>query len=496
MKTRSTLALFALSALVVLSGVACEPLDESEPIEPADTPDPPDPIDPVDPVKKVGPIVSITPTTALLGQKLTVTIKIGGDKPGPTSDASFGPGIDVVKVTEVEGGLAVDIIVEPDAASGARDVTVTPDDAAALTQKKGFTIASAMDVTLAAGKAEQGGLVRLNVATKDGRKFAPATFLLDSLLDTGTPTLFQIARGTFTDTAGSVVMLGDPIARTGPLSFLGSNDPDDANSPAFFAENAVTVTARAPVAITSGAPSNVTLAAALQTAFYNVVLTPQANEGLIADGFAQVPGGSTMKPVVYAYPSTGKLDDILDVKLDAPASADTEATQARVAYPVTAATTGFFIVFDKDFANGPNTKLLFDYRTYRASLIIEQGGAHGDAAPQNLGVLPASGDAVPGRIVSGRLDVAGEVDAYVLSGFPAGTRDIQISLISEAEADVVVDHVPAFDDDPTTFSVIDRGASGTTTGFAVDPNRYIRISAPSGVSRKTGKYTLGIRAVN
>lgn len=493
---RITHALFALSAFVMIGAVGCEPLDDSEPIEPADKPDPVDPPDPIDPVKKVGPILSITPATALLGQKLTVTIKIAGDKPGPGSDVSFGVGIDVVKAVEVEGGLAVDIIVEPDAASGARDVTVAPDDAAPLTQKKGFTIASAMDVTVAAGKAEQGGLVRLNVATKDGRKFAPATFLLDSLLDTGTPTLFQIARGTFTDTTGAVVMLGDPVARTGALSFLGTNDPSDENSPAFFAENAVTVTARAPVAIASGAPSSVTLAAALQTAFYNVVLTPGANEGLIADAFAQVPVGSTMKPVVYAYPASGKLDDVIDVKLDAPASGSAEATQARVAYPVTAAASGFFIVFDKDFANGANTKLLFDYRTYRATLMSEQAGAHADAAPQNLGVLPAFNDAVPGRIVTGRLDVAGEIDTYVLSGFPAGTRDIQISLISEAEADVVVDHVPGLNDDPTTFSVVDRGASGTTTGFAVDPNRYIRISAPTGATRKTGKYTLGIRAVN
>ncbi len=495
MRIRRVVAFVALS-LVTLSATGCEPLDDSEPIEGPEPIDKPDPPDPVDPVKKVGPIQSITPATALLGQKLTVTIKIGGDKPGPGSNVSFGLGIDVVKAVEVPGGLAVDIIVEPDAVSGARDVTVDPDDAAPLQLKKGFTIASAMDVAIAAGKAEQGGLVRLNVATKDGRKFAPATFLLDSLLDTGTPTLFQVARGTFADTTGSVVMLGDPIAKLGPLSFLGTNDPSDANSPAFFAENAVTVTTRAPVPVVSAAPSNVTLAAALQTAFYSAALAPQANEGLIADAFAQIPFGSTMKPVVYAYPATGKLDDIIDVKQDQAASAGVEATQARVAYPVTAVTSGFFIVFDKDFANGPSTKLGFDFRTYRASIIAEMAGAHPDVSPQNLGVLPVFSDAVPGRIVNGRLDVAGEVDSYVLSGFPAGVRDIQVSIVSEAQVDVVVDHVAGFNDDPTTFSVVDRGASGLTAGFAVDPNRYIRVRAETGAARKTGKYTLGIRAVN
>jgi hypothetical protein len=479
--------------MMVLATAACEPLDDTDPVEPPEQPDPVDPVDPVepvDPLRKVGPITGITPRTALLGQKLTVTIMIGGDKPGPGSDVSFGPGIDVIKAVEVAGGLAVDIIVEADAASGTRDVTVAPDDAPPLSAPKGFTVASAMDVTIAAGKAEQGGLVRVGVATKDGRKLAPATFEIDALHDTGVPTLFQIARGVFTDTTGSVIMLGDPLAKLGPQSLLGTNDPTDPQSPAFFAENAITTTARAAVPLVSGVPSNMTLAAALETAFYSVDLTPQANEGLLVDGHAQLPGGSTMKPVVYGYPASGKLDDILDVKQEA------AGAQPRVAYPVTAATKGFFVVFDKDFTNAATTTLTFDFRSYRATIAPEQAGAHDVAAPQNLGALPAGGDAVPGRIVTGSLDTPGEIDAYVLSGFPAGVRDIQISLVSDAEVDIIVDHVAGFNDDPTTFSNTDRAASGTTTNFQVDPNRYIQVTATNGATRKLGKYVLGIRAVN
>ena len=482
--------------MVMLATAACEPLDDTDPVEPPAPADPPDPVDPVDPTRTVGPITGVTPRTALLGQKLTVMVAIAGDKPGPGSDVSFGPGIDVIKAVEVPGGLAVDIIVEADAASGARDVTVLPDDAPALSAPKAFTIASAMDVTVAAGKAEQGGLVRIDVATKDGRKLAPVTFDLDSLLDAGVPTLFQIARGTFTDTTGTVVMLGDPLAKAGLLSFLGTNDPSDPQSPAFFAADAVTVAARAPVPLASGTPSNVALSAPLQTAFYSVALAPQANEGLLVDAHAKLPGGSTLVPVVYAYPASGKLDDVLDIKEEVVAAPGVEGTQARVAYPVTAATTGFFVVFDKGFVSTATTQLTFDFRSYRATVAAEQAGPHAIGAPQNLGVLPAFGDAVPGRIVNGSLDTPGEIDAYVLSGFPAGIRDIQVSILSEAEVDVIVDHVPGFDDDPTTFSNTDRGASGTTTNFAVDANRYVRVGATNGATKKLGKYVLGIRAVN
>ena len=173
-----------------------------------------------------------------------------------------------------------------------------------------------------------------------------------------------------------------------------------------------------------------------------------------------------------------------------------EGRQARVAYPATSATKGFFVVFDKGFVNTATTQLTFDFRSYRATLATEQAGPHATGAPQDLGVLPAFSDAVPGRIVSGSLDTPGEIDAYVLGGFPAGIRDIQVSILSDAEVDIVVDHVAGFNDDPTTFSNVDRGASGTTTNFAVDPNRYIRVGATSGATKKLGKYVLGIRAVN
>ena len=74
-------------------------------------------------------------------------------------------------------------------------------------------------------------------------------------------------------------------------------------------------------------------------------------------------------------------------------------------------------------------------------------------------------------------------------------RDVQISIVTDAEVDVIVDHVPGFNDDPTTINAVYRAANGTTSGF-IDPRRYIRVSAANGASKPLGKYVLGIRAIN
>lgn len=486
----------ALALMVTFGTAGCEQL-EDEPIEQPEPPDPPDPPDPVDPVKKVGPISEITPRIALAGQKLTVTIKIGGDPAGPGSDVQFGEGIDVIKAVEVPGGLAVDIAVEDTAVAGPRNVTVLPDDAPLLTALAGFRVGSAIEVAVADGKPEQGGLVRLNVTVKDGKTLAGATFGLEPVVDPGVPSLAQIARGTFTTTTGSVVMLGDPLAKTGLLSLFGMNNPSDDNSDAFFASDALTVAARAPVPLTSGAASDVTLSAPLQTAFYSVDLAPAGGEGLLVDAYARKPGGSTLDPVVYGYGASGSSEDLLDMKRDIPFSAGVNTEQqARIAYPVTTATKGFFTVLDRNLVSAATSTLSFDYKTYRASIIAETAAPHGISAKQDIGALPLMNDAVPGRIITGNLSAAGEIDAYQFT-VPVGApfRNVQVSVVSEAEVDIIIDHVPNFDDDTTTFSNLDRATSGLTADFP-DSNRYIRISATPSATKLTGKYTLGIRVVN
>ena len=478
----------AMLAFVVLAS-GCEALDseDTEAVEPPVVV----PVDPpeVVPVRIVGPISEITPAVGILGQKLTVTIKLAGEKAGPGSEVLLGLGVEVLNVVPIAGGLVAEIEIAEDAIVGARDLTVVPDEGVNAVAAMGFTINPSMVITPQDGKAEQGGLVRLAVASMDGRPLSPLSFTLEPVVDPGAATLLQLARGTFTTTTGSVVMLGDPLVKPGPVSFTGVNDPDDAASASFFVRDAVTVTARTPTALVSGTPASATLAAPLATAFYSATLSPQVGEGLLVDANAVLPGGSTLKPVVYGYPATGKSDDLLDIKQNL------AGAQARVAYPVTAATTGFFVVVDQLLANSPTAQLSFDFRTHRATIIAEAAGAHPVGAPQALGALPGPNAAIPGRIVTGNLGAAGETDVYVLSGFPAGARDVQISITSDAELEVLVDTSPTFNADPLTIDRNHRAGSGITTNF-VGANRYIQVNAVAGAAKPLGSYTLGVRAVN
>jgi hypothetical protein len=482
---------FAIGDGIFLSG--CRPV-EGEETEP---PEPPEPPEPVEPVRNVGPITDITPKAATAGQKLTVSIKIGGEPPGTEAEVHFGAGIDVIKATQVPGGLDVEISVDAEATPGPRDVTVLPDDAKLLTATAGFSVASALDVTVAAGAAEQGGLVRLNVASKDGVALNATSFVLEPVVNPGVPSLSQHSRGTFTATNGSVVMLGDPLALPGPLDLIGINDPLDVKSSTFFAKAPITVASRTPVVLATGVPSNVTLSAPLATALYSADLAPQAGEGLIVDAFANKPGGSTLDPIVLAYPASGLGDDLLDAKKTIPFTPGVNAAiQARVAYPVTATTKGFFTVFDTNLVSAATSTLQFEFVTFRASIIPEVATPHGVDAKQALGAVPLGTDALPGRIVTGNLAAAGEIDAYSFT-VPEGApfRNIQVSIISDAEVDIIVDHVPNFDDDTTTFSNVERGTNGTTADFP-GSERFIRISATPVATKPTGKYTLGIRVVD
>jgi hypothetical protein len=468
----------ALAMLVGLS--ACEPLEDAEAPEPPEKPEGPDPIDPT---KNVGPITSITPKAALAGQKVTVALRIAGDPAGPGSDVSFGDGIDVIKATEVPGGLDIEISVAPDAAPGSRDVTVVPDDAAPVKAEKGFAVASAMDVAVVEGEPKPGGLVRLSVTAKDGKTFAGSTFTLEPSLPPGTPSLDQIARGTFTTTTGNVVMLGDPLAKPGPLDLIGINNLAEPLSDQFFAVAGVTLVANAPVNVLPNTTATYALDKALATGFFTADFTPPAGQGLIVDAFARPTG--PIDPVIYGYGPAGSSDDILDIKRNIPFTPGINAVQeSRVVYPITAAAKGFFTVFEKDFRVNA-APLSFELKTFPAPIVPEQAGAHPVNAKQDLGTLSTA------VIVTGKLE-AGEIDAYQFTDPSA--RQFQVSIVTDAEVDIIVDHVPNFDDDTTTFSNVEKATSGATSSFP-DTLRVVRVSATPNATKPTGNYVLGIRVL-
>lgn len=439
----------------------------------------------------------IEPSFGLLGRTSTVRISFDGPALPEGAALDLGEGVTVRGCALAGVSLSCELDVADNAKTGARDVTVTADGVAPVVATGAFSVAATLDAKLGGGKPEQGGLATLSIANRDRTWFDTSNFyLVSAKYQKGGATLVQLTASSLTATDGSIVLLGDPLAETGPLGFIGINNPDDPDTAVFAtADDAVTVSQRTPVALASGTPSDKSFEQPLETAFFQADLAPQTGEGLLVDAHAKKPSGSTMAPLVLAYPASGKVADLLDQKTDDPGfpAFGIPATEARVAYPVASATKGYFIVFDSGLANGPTTKLSFDYRTYRATIIAEQAGAH-DATAQDLGALAAADDAVPGRIVDGKLASASEVDTYAFNGLSgAETIDLQVSLYTDSDLTVLVDSVDSFDSaSMTSISLVGKTGSATTIDMQ-GASRFLRVMAADGASKPTGSYKLGVR---
>lgn len=442
-------------------------------------------------------INAVEPRAGLLARRLDVTVGTSGAIDLSSAELTFGDGVTVERVAVVGNALVATLAIAADAALGKRDVVLTS-GGETLTAKDAFVVAVHLDAKVAAGKAEQGGLVRLDITNRDKVAFAPATFTLFPLTPETDPSLVGLKYESFTTTDGSVVFLGDPLAKAGPLGFLGFNDPDDDASPSYVTANdAVTVGAREPLPLTSGTPIEKTLAGELETAFYAFDATPSVNEGLIVDAWARVPAGSTMAPLLVAYPKSGSAADLVDQALNDPGypAFGIPATEARVAYPVTAATKGYFVVVDSALANGPTTRLSFEYSAVRAQIYAEKAEPHASAATaQNIGSLPGVAATIPGRIINGALKAANETDVYMFTGLSqTNPTDMLVSLVTDSDVVVRVDTVPTFDSDDLV-EVVRGGTAGmaATRGF-VGKDRFVQVVAAEDGAKKTGKYSLGIK---
>lgn len=439
----------------------------------------------------------IEPSFGLLGRTGTVRVSFDGPPLPEGASLDLGEGVTTRGCALAGVSLSCELDVADNAKTGARDVIVTADGIEPVIATGAFSVAATLDAKLGGGKPEQGGLASLTIANRDRTWFDTSNFyLVSAKYQKGGATLVQLTATGLTATDGSIVLLGDPLAETGPLGFLGINNPDDPDTVVFAtADDAVTVSQRTPVTLASGTPSDKAFEQPLETAFFQVDLAPHANEGLLVDAHAKKPADSTMAPLVLAYPASGKVADLLDQKVDDPGfpAFGIPATEARVAYPVAAATKGYFIVFDSRLASGPTTKLSFDYRTYRATIIAEQAGAH-DATAQDLGALAAADDAVPGRIVDGKIGSASEVDTYAFNGLSAAeTIDLQVSLYTDSELTVLVDSADSFDSPSmTSISLVGKTGSATTIDMQ-GASRFLRVMAADGASKPTGSYKLGVR---
>jgi hypothetical protein len=439
---------------------------------------------------------SIQPRVGLIGRKASVHVTFDGQKLAATpakGDVKFGD-LTVTKVTAEGTGILVDLDIPDSHSLGPVDVTVT--SGGAITAKGAFIVAAPLDVKVGGGKAEQGGLVQLDISNRDRTQFDTQNFVLEQQGTTAsTGSLVMLGASGLTATDGSIFMLGDPLVQTGKAGFIGTNDPQNPESATYLsAADAVAVGARDPEALTAGTPVNKTLDQPLQTAYFTATATPAANEGFLVDAHAITPAGSTLQPFVIGYPASGHAADLLDAKQDDPGfpAFGIPATEARIAFPVVgAAQKSFFVVVDNSFGNSATTKLTFDYKTYRAALVAEQAGAH-DVTPQSLPALNLLSDAIPGLIVQGELTTANELDTYVINGLGAGTViDLTVSMTADSpNIGALVDTVSTFDSNGAIqVQMGGKVGSGSTSGLKA-AQRFLQVGGAK------GKYKLGIRRAN
>lgn len=486
------------TCLLLLAGLVACSSTEVAPAGPPGAPGAPGE-DPPAPVLEPS-LNQISPRAGLLGRTLEVTVSASNLTLERDTEVEFGAGISVDDAKVVAGSLVLTVTIDEDAPLGTRDVKVTPKGGQPLVGQKAFAVAVPLDVKVSGGKPEQGGLVRVDVQNRDAVWFDTENFTLIPLAPQNAATLVPLGKEGFTATDGSVILLGDPLAVTGPLGFLGVNDLANPASATYLSvSDAVTVAPRTPIPIAANASFPKTFFNPLETAFFATDVTPAANEALLVDAWAKVPADSTMQPMLLGYPETGSIGDLLDQKQEDPGfpAFGLPATQARIAFPVLAQTKSFFVAFDANLANSPTTKLDFSFGTTRAQIVPETANPHEvGGTPHNLGTLPGTAVTIPGRVVTGELVAAGESDVYAFSGLSASNpTDMQVSIASDVDVVVLIDTVPTFDSDAAVELTRGGKIGSVATSGLVGSMRYIAVLADPDGTKQTGKYSLGIKRI-
>lgn len=407
----------------------------------------------------------------------------------------LGEGITAGPVRVVgSSSLRVELTIDGAAALGPRDVVVRA-DGASLTAKAGFVVASPLDVRVTGGKAEQGGLVRVDVGNRDRRLFNPETFSLGAASAPQATPVVSVGALALTATDGTFVLLGEPLARPGAVALLGTNDPTNPEAPTFLsAPDALALAARAPEALALGDGAtdrglDKTLRA-LETGFFSIDLpAPAAGEGWLVDVDVTRRNGGDASPLVAVFGDKGTFADLVDLKQDDPGfpAFGIPAVPAAIGVPETTGGRRFVLAFDG--ALGASAALRVDARAYAAALVAEQAAAHGlDDAPQTVAVA-AAGNARPGALVTATLG-RNEIDVYRVTG----TADLEVQIASDADLVVFVDAQADFQGDaPAVLEMAGSRAGRVRTEGLPGNERFIAVLAAEGATRATGGYRLGLR---
>lgn len=421
----------------------------------------------------------VSPRFGVLDRKTQITVAVDALKLTDAPTVDFGDaGVKVKKVTVLgEASLLVDLEISADAKVGLHDVNVVAGDKT-LVATGGFEVVPALELKVTGGKAEQGGLVRIDFRNRDRFPLTPDTFQL-SPKSTGA-SLSPLARGYLTETDGQLIMVGDPLAMAGVLQLEGLNDPDDPDTVSFLsAKDALTIAARTPKSVTPGTalPSEV-IGGDFATGFYKFAVPADA---IVDIRVSDV--GTKLRPVIDAIPSVGILGAEYDYR-------DPNRPGALAYVTTMASSSEFLVISDASFKGGaaPDFKYKLDVVTIGGTVVTESATAHPAATPQDLGALPAANAAKPALIVNGAIAGADTADVYQLDA--GGTSKVQ--LVGMTDVNLVIRFNPTDPACPTnTSSTLDivLHADAIETAAVVGTG-YVCVTPSQGAK---GKYTIAVR---
>lgn len=423
----------------------------------------------------------VTPRFGIIDRKTQITVAVDALKLGDAPTVDLGEqGVKVKTVTVLnEASLLVDLEISADAKIGPRDVNVLVGDKK-LVATGGFEIVPALEMKVSGGKAEQGGLVRIDFRNRDRYPLTPDTFQLSPKAAVGAASLSPLARGYLTETDGQFILLGDPLAKAGALQLEGVNDPDDPDTVSFLsAKDALTIAARTPKAITPGtALPNEVIGGDFATGFYKYSVPA---DSIVDIRVSEI--GTKLRPVIDAIPAVGILGAEYDYR-------DPNRPGALAYVTTKSSSSEFLVISDASFKGGgiADFKYKLDVVAIGGTVVAESATEHAAGAPQVLGVLPAANAAKPALIVNGQIAGADTADVYQLDA--GGTSKVQ--LVGMTDVNLAIKLHPTDPACPTqgstTLDIVLH--ADAIESAAVVGTGYVCVTPSQGAK---GKYTIAVR---
>ncbi len=435
----------------------------------------------------------VSPPQGLLDRQLVVQIGGSGTSWTDADKPDFG-GTDIQLVESHAASptlMVATIKIAKDAKLGRRDVKV---GSAVATQA--FTVTPAIDVkssdAMKTVSVDQGGLVQFDITNNDTKAFDSNAFKLQvpGIVDLGTQASSAFAATGF--------ILAAPLAPAGSEQIMVANlGADGSPKLSWYSDpQALAVKARAASPLALGTATTQTFAGDGVTKLYKA---SSASGVSILDFRMEVPDkNATVVPYLLVFNANAKsADDQLG--LVGPPSFFGQLIpppwDLHVTLPqLSGGSDVYAVVLDLSKKSGTSLKLTPS--SIAATKIAESATAHGTAAPQAIGTLPAT----DGFVVDAKLD-AGDVDVYKVTA-AAGDK-VQIAVSGVPDVDVQLAKVAVVADPQTevldeVFGGAKASASSTVT-LATMPapqtDLYVIVRADSQGKTATGSYALSARKV-